>query len=245
MVYFIRCIPRRTIKIGYTRDADSLAGRFRSLQTGNDDDIELIGTINSATLLDEKRLHWRFRSSWKKGEWYHPNRTLEEASQCSTIGEVLRLPPSEQEYEMAWSEDKIAERTGVCPACTKDIVLGQYIVRVTNVWVHLACADCPDEPLQIHRKCSGCGGVVFPGLEKIHKTCNDDWEPMPKKAKPKRKRRKTTARQEQEARELKTRREYKGRRPQGKKLRSRAEIAKRRYERELSEGKIAIRQLDT
>ena len=66
MIYFIRASDSGNIKIGYSANPDI---RRLSLQTGNEQRLELIGTIFGGKK-EEKSLHSRFEHLRVNGEWY-------------------------------------------------------------------------------------------------------------------------------------------------------------------------------
>lgn len=146
MVYYIQAASG-PIKIGYTRALESLPARSKSLQTGNHEDLELIGYQESGQIPHEKRLHWKFRTSWVRGEWFRPVGLLLEAANLCTPGEVfqaLRGYESEDaEYEVEYSEAKENTRARLCPACNRMVNRGDAMARVGVCWVHLECAEDP------------------------------------------------------------------------------------------------------
>jgi hypothetical protein len=60
---------------------------------GNPDEIRILATIPGLSILDETRLHDRFRHLWIRGEWYRPDPEL-----LSYIAEV-GTPWSDQKTE--------------------------------------------------------------------------------------------------------------------------------------------------
>ena len=70
-IYLI-CDDRRRCKIGY---AINIAQRFSSLQTGNADELRLVGFIPGAPE-DERDIQGMFSEDHIRGEWYEWSREL-------------------------------------------------------------------------------------------------------------------------------------------------------------------------
>jgi len=69
MIYFVLDRAGNAVKIGYTRDTDSLISRIGDLQVGNPRRLELLFTIPGGRA-GEKFLHKMLRSSRLCGEWF-------------------------------------------------------------------------------------------------------------------------------------------------------------------------------
>lgn len=76
MVYFVQATTLRYIKIGYTRNFESLKTRLTMLQTGCPDKLNLIGIINNVDAAFEYSLHSMFKDSNIRGEWFEPTESL-------------------------------------------------------------------------------------------------------------------------------------------------------------------------
>lgn len=68
-VYFIQRGNSGPVKVGVAKDPKH---RLKQLQTGNAEELKLLGTIPGGTEL-EQILHERFSRDRMKGEWFHPN----------------------------------------------------------------------------------------------------------------------------------------------------------------------------
>jgi len=75
MIYFLRNKETERIKIGYVRGRDRVELRLCEFQTGNDCEIEILGTMEGSTL-DERNLHGQFEFAHVRGEWYSPHPLL-------------------------------------------------------------------------------------------------------------------------------------------------------------------------
>jgi len=75
MIYFIQSGSAGPIKIGYTRDRDSIQKRMYHLQNAQPVELNLIFTIEG-TKKDEANLHARFKKYHIRGEWFKASRAL-------------------------------------------------------------------------------------------------------------------------------------------------------------------------
>jgi len=73
MIYFIQSKEFGAIKIGYT--SGSVSKRIEDLQVGNPDQLLLVGTIPGG-FADEKKVHYRFKDSRIRGEWFKDTHVL-------------------------------------------------------------------------------------------------------------------------------------------------------------------------
>jgi hypothetical protein len=73
MIYFIRPVGQRRIKIGYTNG--SIESRLSELQTGNPRPFEVLGLL-PGDREDEKAYHEHFRRDRIQGEWFDPSPEL-------------------------------------------------------------------------------------------------------------------------------------------------------------------------
>lgn len=69
MVYFIRGKGTNFVKIGYSKDEESIQHRLVSLQTGNWVDLELMFCVEGG-YEKERMLHGALRNYRVKGEWF-------------------------------------------------------------------------------------------------------------------------------------------------------------------------------
>lgn len=69
MIYFLRANGLDMVKIGYTRDSDSLQSRIQTLQTGVPWKLELLRVIEGEQAL-EGVLHQFFSDRRHNGEWF-------------------------------------------------------------------------------------------------------------------------------------------------------------------------------
>ena len=70
MIYFIQEEETSNIKIGYSKNIDSINRRVHDLQTGNSNCLVLLGYCNG-TIENERYLHFAFRESNIRGEWFN------------------------------------------------------------------------------------------------------------------------------------------------------------------------------
>jgi hypothetical protein len=73
-VYFIRDSSSGAIKIG--RTDGPVKARMASIQTGMIGTLSLLGVIRRVPPETEKQLHWRFRASRIRGEWFRASPDL-------------------------------------------------------------------------------------------------------------------------------------------------------------------------
>lgn len=70
VVYFIQEGPGGAIKIGWSRHPASI--RVRQLQTGNSEELTLLGFISDCTKAEETEWKHRFWQHRKRNEWFYP-----------------------------------------------------------------------------------------------------------------------------------------------------------------------------
>jgi hypothetical protein len=75
MVYFIGNREKEVVKIGYT--SGTAEKRLKELQTGCPFKLEVLHTIEDATIKDEKRLHAKYSEYRLNGEWFTLNWEIE------------------------------------------------------------------------------------------------------------------------------------------------------------------------
>ena len=75
MIYFIQSGSNGAIKIGYTKNMDSLQKRIPHLQNGNPQELNLLYTCEGKKE-DEARYHQKFKKDKLKGEWFKPSQEL-------------------------------------------------------------------------------------------------------------------------------------------------------------------------
>jgi len=75
MIQFLRSGDDGNIKIGYTKDPETLKKRLDTLQIGAPDLLHIIGTAKG-TQSDEKLLHRKFFVYQLHGEWFQPDEAL-------------------------------------------------------------------------------------------------------------------------------------------------------------------------
>lgn len=70
-VYFIENVETKRIKVGFTDGC--VAARLRTLQTGSDAKLRLLGVLESSGQngTTEQQLHRRFRLHHYRGEWFN------------------------------------------------------------------------------------------------------------------------------------------------------------------------------
>ena len=73
VIYFIRNGEDGPIKVGYTED--NAEYRLKSLQTGNPDELTLLGEIYGSKD-DERKIHKKFEKHKLRGEWFNPENDL-------------------------------------------------------------------------------------------------------------------------------------------------------------------------
>jgi hypothetical protein len=76
------------LKIGFTRDVESLAERVMSVQTGNWRKLEVV-CLRQATFPAEQDLHRRLRERWIRGEWFRPHPDVMRA--VHAVGTALEM----------------------------------------------------------------------------------------------------------------------------------------------------------
>lgn len=79
-IYLIHAEATNSVKVGYS-SKDPL-GRMRALQTGNADELTLLGTMRG-TMADERFWHSRFASYCIRGEWFRFDGLLKEFIETS------------------------------------------------------------------------------------------------------------------------------------------------------------------
>ena len=75
MIYFIRSGKEGPVKIGYTRDEQSILRRLAAIQVGNPEPITLLCFMDGEKT-DEKKLHHKLKSHRVGGEWFAPSREV-------------------------------------------------------------------------------------------------------------------------------------------------------------------------
>ncbi len=93
MIYFMEQIDveNSPIKIGYTRDVNTLYRRIRDLQAGNPNVLQVLAVVSDGELELEQSLHRKFQKHHYFGggnEWY--NRTEEIMEYITKEGSELR-----------------------------------------------------------------------------------------------------------------------------------------------------------
>jgi hypothetical protein len=68
-VYFFQAGENGPIKIGY---ASNIRHRLENIQTGNHEEIRVLGWICPATKNMEREIHGRIKEHRIRGEWYRP-----------------------------------------------------------------------------------------------------------------------------------------------------------------------------
>jgi Meiotically up-regulated gene 113 len=92
-LYIIRNLNSRRIKIGKSNNP---LKRLQALQTGNDDQLELIATLeieDAAVLAAERTLHIMFQAFRKDGEWFE----LDKKHEDLLLGIFLKRDVTEKE----------------------------------------------------------------------------------------------------------------------------------------------------
>lgn len=125
IVYFVCNANKLLVKIG-TTDRDRLPKRLREMQTGNPEELYLLGWLAGGDLL-EQRLHRQFAADRYRGEWFYL--TL-------TVAKLLDAEGSERMYwdlERRVQEEQERRRDRLKPAKPS------MRVMVAKMWFH------PDE----------------------------------------------------------------------------------------------------
>lgn len=180
MIYFIQDVSG-PIKIGYTRDADTLPGRLRHLQTGSCTEHKFLGSLSSGQKDMERWIHWKLRHDWIRGEWHAPVPILVDcAHDPETAKERL------EDYDLTERDiAPIRARKDIlssmfCVACRGWMKKGEESALVGGVPVHESCALSPPDEHFVHNLksvgiCLMCDGTIFEGEKDgkalRHKTC--------------------------------------------------------------------------
>jgi hypothetical protein len=73
-IYFIQATSGGPVKIGWTRGP--IGARLDQLQCGNPETLRVIGSVENASLRDERDLHARFSAIRLRGEWFRASPEL-------------------------------------------------------------------------------------------------------------------------------------------------------------------------
>lgn len=87
MIYFLLAPKAKAVKIGYSKDVDS---RIRTLQTGNHETLQLLGTIEGTMQL-ERLIHDELKRYRVIGEWFDFKRPIRAfVETCISTGDWVK-----------------------------------------------------------------------------------------------------------------------------------------------------------
>ena len=94
MIYFMQNTTSSAVKIGYSRDLDSVKQRLKTMQTSHHDILQLLG-VAPGNRRRESLLHQEYTDNRISGEWYIPNKKL-----LSEIKNMTTLEPTESDKDI-------------------------------------------------------------------------------------------------------------------------------------------------
>ena len=94
MIYFIQNEATSAIKVGYSRDRDSVNQRLKTMQTSHHDTLRLLGII-PGNRRQESLLHQEYMDNRIAGEWYIPGEKL-----LSKIKDVINPESTESDQDI-------------------------------------------------------------------------------------------------------------------------------------------------
>lgn len=112
MIYFMRAGPVGHVKIGWTKDAKTLASRVKMLQIGQPFPLQIIRTIDAERWV-ERWLHEFFSGVRASGEWFEYSESMFSVEPPALFPSRRKPKPAHRQSELEWRTYLTDDERGV------------------------------------------------------------------------------------------------------------------------------------